>query len=376
MGFLVERQPGFFGFRFHNIFCYLLSRKFVFKSTNNWDHYLFNPIENSALAFNDEKDYLHKWLTQKDLPLFRNVGLMGLHFEKVSSDQGLINNLLPLLMSPLKLENLNLSVKLKFLSLILNLGNDTPLKVFDYLSSKTQSGKIFSILGYGFYNSNKSISFLKQSMISATPLEKAFCALSLLRIGSSEARSVLLESLNLGDDLYRRLVCEMISVDRIDGVSILKELSACNNLSIRKSSIFGLKLIDEPWVVDFLTNLIAKDSEWLVRDTASAAIDEISNHLIELNNITPPSPDKIDWLVEFAGNKGQSIAVKTIPNELLMEIVNHGSIQEKLASLNILSRYPNKDVVDFIISLFEDDTELEDQAFFYTSQISLQEVIN
>ena len=376
MGFLVERQPGFFGFRFHNIFCYLLSRKFVFKSTNNWDHYLFNPIDNSALAFNDEKDYLQKWLTQKDLPLFRNVGLIGLHFEKVSSDQGIINNLLPKLVSSLQQEDLNLSIKLKFLSLILKLGNDTPLKVFDYLLSKSQSGKIFSILGYGFYNSTKSISFLKQLMISATPLEKAFCAISLLRIGSSEARTVLLESLNFGDDLYRRLVCEMISVDRIDGISLLTELSVSNNISIRKSSIFGMKLIDEPWVVDFLTNLIAKDSEWLVRDTASAAIDEISNHQIELNNQAPPTPDKIAWLVEIAGKHGQNIAVKTIPNELLMEIVNNGPIQEKMASLNILSRYSNKEVVDFIISLFENDTELEDQAFFYTSQISLHEVIN
>ena len=76
-------------------------------------------------------------------------------------------------------------------------------------------------------------------------------------------------------------------------------------------------MINEPWVVDFLTTISTKDSEWIVRDTAAAALEEISNHQIELNNYTPPTPDKLEWLVEIAGKKGQGIAAKSIPNDLL-----------------------------------------------------------
>ena len=330
-----------------------------------------------ALAFSDETSYFLDWMKHKDLPLLRNIELLGLHFEKVRKDQVLMKNIIPLLLSSLQQQdNPNLSKELKYLSLTLKLSPDTVNQVLDFLVAKSKSGKLFAILGFGFINSTKSISFLKQVLVSSSPLEKAYCAISLLRIGSAEARKVLLDSLLKGDDFYRRLVCEMLSTDHIDGLPILKDLSTSTNISIRKGSIFGIKLINEPWVIEFLTIISTKDSEWIVRDTAAAALEEISNHQIELTNFTPPAPDKLDWLVEIAGKKGQGIAAKTIPIDLLLDLSMTGNPQEKLASLYILSRYPNQEVINFIVSLFEKDSDLGDQAFFYSSEIALQQSIN
>ena len=147
-----------------------------------------------------------------------------------------------LLFSSLQQDNPNLSKELKYLSITLKLSPDTVNQVLDFLAAKSKSGKLFAILGFGFINSTKSISFLKQVLDSSSPLEKAYCAISLLRIGTSEARKFYWIRCLIGDDFYRRLVCEMLSTDHVDGLPILKDLSTSSNISIRKNSIFGMKL--------------------------------------------------------------------------------------------------------------------------------------
>ena len=53
-----------------------------------------------------------------------------------------------------------------------------------------------------------------------------------------------------------------------------------------------------------------------------------------------------------------------------------GNPRKNWPALYILSRYPNQEVIDFVATLFEKDSDLGDQAFFYSSEIAMQEPIN
>jgi hypothetical protein len=373
MGFLIERQPGHFGFQSNYVLTFLLGQEMNSPEISNWERYYYDPIQNLGLAFSKEKNYIEKWLKQKEVPLYKNLECLKPHFDKIRYDQDFQKKEIPIILSALQSDDLSFPIKLKYLGLLINFENETLFKIFDFLYQKNQKCKLFSILGYGFISSNKSLRFLKNVINTGSPLEKAFSAISLNRIDDQEARQILLSSLQSGDDLYRRLVCEMLSVDYIEGHSILKTLSLDNNIAIRKSSIFGIKIIPAPWVVDFLTTMSTKDSEWLVRDAAAAALEEITTHQIELSNIVPDHPSKLEWLLSLASQKGKGISAKLIPNDLLFELVNNGQSAEKMASLYILSRYPNKEIGDLFTNLFESETELSDQAFFYASEISRHE---
>ena len=375
LGLFCEREPGCFSFQSFFVMTFLAGQDSNLVDTEDWEKYFFDPALNLMLFFSIEKNYIHNWLTSKNLPLYKNLDVLQIHLEKVNNDPVFQNTELPLIISALQSKDLNLPVKLKYLSILLKFETETVSKVLDLIYSKSLNCKILSIIGYGLINNEKSINFLKSILNLGTPLEKALCAISLCRIDHPEARHALLTSLQFGDDLHRRIVCELLSTDYIDGHISLKELSSNPNIAIRKSSIFGIKLIDAPWVTDFLTNMSTKDGEWLVRDSAAAALEEVSTHLVDLHKITPEHPSKLEWLVQLASQRGQGISSKAIPNDLLIDLMKNGQTPEKLASIFLLSRYPNKQIIDLLIQFFEDETELSDQAFFYSTEISRQESI-
>ena len=375
LGFFSEREPGYFSFQSFFAMTYLAGQELDQLNTNEWEKYFFDPALNFMLFFSSEKSYIHNWFISKNQPLYKNLDVLQIHLEKVNNDPVYQNTELPLIISALQSRDLSLPVKLKYLSVLLKFETETASKVLDLIFAKSPNCKILSIIGYGLINNEKSINFLKSILNLGTPLEKALSAISLCRIDHPEARHALLNSLQTGDDLHRRIVCELLSTDYVDGHTALKDLSSNPNIAIRKSSIFGIKLIGAPWVTDFLTNMSTKDGEWLVRDSAAAALEEVSTHQIDLNLITPEHPSKLEWLVEQASQRGQGISSKAIPNELLIDLMKNGQTPEKLSSIFLLSRYPNKQIIDLLIQFFEDETDLSDQAFFYSSEISRQESI-
>lgn len=375
LGLFIEREPGFFSFQSFFVMTYLASQEFDRVDTSDWEKYFFDPALNLMLFFSREISYIHSWLISKNLPLYKNLDVLQTHIEKVNNDPVAQNTELPIIISSLLSNNLSLPIKLKYLSVLLKFDTETASKALDHIATKSPNSRIISIIGYGSINTEKSIKFLKSFINLGTPLEKALSVISLCRIDQPEARLALLNSLQSGDDLHRRIVCELLSTDYIDGHTSLKELSANPNIAIRKSSIFGIKLIKAPWVTEFLTNMSTKDSEWLVRDSAAASLEEVTTHQIELRKIIPEHPSKLEWLLAIASQRGQGISAKSIPNDLLIDLMKNGQTYDKLASIYILSKYPNKEVMDLLIQLFEDETDLSDQAFFYSSEISRQESI-
>ena len=372
-GLLVERQQGFYGFAFAPVYAFLLSREESQLETTDWKPFYYAPCENLALALRKDSSYITGWLARRELPLARNIDLLGTHFEKLRNDTALQNQAIPLIVAAMQQNNLCISIKLKYLSLILRLDEETVYKVLEYLYQKLPGERLFAILGFGFIENSKSLAYLKTTLTTGTPLEKAYCALSLSRMAAPEARELLLASLQVNDDLYRRLASEMLATDSSDGYAQIQQLIQDNNIAIRKSGIYGLKLIPEKWVVESLTSLSTDDKEWIVRDTAAAALEEIVGHHIQLDVAAPPTPDKIPWLVSMAEQRNRKLSPAEAPFDLLTELVLKGDSFEKNASLFLLSRYPNKEIKDFLSAQFEGETEVSDQAFFHASEITRHE---
>ncbi|MCU0289854.1 MAG: hypothetical protein MUF15_26105 [Acidobacteria bacterium] len=375
LGFLLERQPGSFGFRFPQVYSYLLGIESNYRPGVSWENCFYDRSENFALASSKEKDYLSTWLNIVDEPLYRHFDILGLHLEKIKNDQTLLNKAIAQFINLLQQEGLPLPVKLKTLSLTLRLGSDSALKILDVLPIRFPKCKIFSILGYGFFSSDTSVSKIATLLSSSTSLEKALCAISLQRIESQKSRNELDKLLLSGDDLIRRIICESFSTDRINGHSKLKELSTNESLAIRKSSIYGIKIIDEDWVSDFLTSISIKDSEWLVRDSAAAALDELGHKIINISQFSFAEFEKNNWLVESASKRNLIIPPKIVPTDLLIDIVNTGSLQEKYASLFILSRFPNLKIKKLFNTLLQNNLECGDQVYFYLNELSGQDMV-
>lgn len=373
---IVERKPDYFGFHSLLIFGFLLGDSYTRKTDSNWIHYYSNPLEETALRFNQQSDYLFQWIQQPDSQLHRNVPMLLNHIYKCENNRNELNQIAPVLLSSLENNSIPFSSRLKYLSLLHHIDAQYAMKIIEYLlSNKSNSNKQMAIIGLGFQKSAESISLLR-SMLSGLPvLEKTFAVLSLFRLWDSVSRKAIMESLTNGDDFFRRMVCEMFATRLPDGKDLLLDLSTNGSIAMRKASIFGLKLIKDTEIGEHITKVIAVEKEWIVRDTAVRALDEINTNKLNLNQSTPPQPDGIDWLVAFASKHGTGIAANTIPYELLFDVVKSGNDPEKFAALNILKNNPSTKVMEYLTSLSETQDYIGDRAYFYLSELLRREIL-
>jgi HEAT repeat protein len=372
---IIERKPNYFGFNSLLIFGFLLGDSYTRKTDSNWDYYFSNPLEETALRFSPQSDYLLQWIQQTDSPVHRNISLLSKHISKCEGNTSEFNRLAPVIIKNLENTSIAFSSRLKYLSLLQSIDSQYALKIYEFLNSKkTTSNKQLVALGLGFHKSTESISLLKSIFHDSSVLEKIFCTFSLFRLWDSTSRKLIMDSLTTGDDFFKRIICEMLACRLPEGKNTLLDISSNGSIAMRKASIFGLKLINDPEIVEHITRRIAEEKEWIVRDAAVRALEEINTLKLRLNNNAPPPPDQSDWLVEYASKHGTGISANTIPHEILIDVVRSGNDPEKFAALNILRNYPSSQVIEYLTSLTETQDYIGDRAYFYLSELLKKQI--
>lgn len=372
---IVERKADIFGFGSLLIFGFLLGQSYSRKTDSNWAYYYSNPLEEAALRFSSQSDYLFQWIQQTDSPLHRNISLLAKHMSKCEDTPSEFNRLAPVIVKSLENNSISFSSRLKYLSLLHSIDTQYTLKIYDFLNSKkTSNHRQMTALGLGFHKSTESISLLKSIFRDSSVLEKIFCTLSLFRLWDSSSQKLIMESLTTEDDFFKRIICEMLACRLPEGKSLLMDISSNGSIAMRKASIFGLKLINDIEIVEHITRRIAEEKEWIVRDAAVRALEEINTNKLVLNNIAPPSPDQSDWLVEYVSKLGIGISANTVPYDLLIDIIKNGNDPEKFAALNILRNNPSPQAIDYFTSLAETQDYIGDRAYFYLSELFRKQI--
>lgn len=182
------------------------------------------------------------------------------------------------------------------------------------------------------------------------PIEKvraaACCALG--NISSAKSMSVLEHCLTLDDDILRQASAEALAANSELGHAVLKTASESDNLLSRRSVVFGLARIPAPWARDMLEQIAIKDSQWVVRNAASQALEisQKNQHLI-------PEPltmaSETSWLIAFAGRQGMGIQTGDPAIDILINALQSGSPEERMAALNYLRLYPQENVLQAVL---------------------------
>ena len=366
---IIERKPNYFGFNSLLIFGFLLGGSYTRKTDSSWVYYYSNPLEEAALRFSPQNDYQFQWIQQTDSPVHRNITLLSKHISKCENNPAELNQIAPVIIKNLENTSIAFSSRLKYLSLLQSIDSQYSLKIFEFLNSKkSTSNKQMAALGLGFHKSTESIALLKSIFHESSVLKKIFCSFSLFRLWDSTSRKLIMDSLTTGDDFYKRIICELLACRLPEGKNLLLDISSNGSIAMRKASIFGLKLINDVEIVEHITRRIAEEKEWIVRDAAVRALEEINTHKLRLYNNAPPPPDQSDWLVEYASKLGTGISANKIPYNLLVDVVKNGNDPEKFAALNILRNNPSPQVIDYLTSLSETQDYIGDRAYFYLSE--------
>jgi HEAT repeat protein len=92
-----------------------------------------------------------------------------------------------------------------------------------------------------------------------------------------------------------------------EGHEILKEAMQEPDPQTRRAAVYGLQLVRANWAKELLVAAQNRDDQWMVRSTATSAIESLENLSVAIGKTRPRLPDKTDWLVVWLAERDQAI---------------------------------------------------------------------
>src|SRR4030065_2943261 len=136
------------------------------------------------------------------------------------------------------------------------------------------------------------------------------------------------------------------------------------DLLVRRSVIFGLIRLDQPWARKIVENLQLDDNEWVVRNAAIQAFDELNRK----SSFAPKSvPDltETQWLIEYASRIGTTVAPGKPAEELVRKALTSGNPGEKLNAIDYLRNKCDPEAMELVYTTYKNSTgELRTSAYY------------
>lgn len=266
-----------------------------------------------------------------------------------------------------------LALRARLLSALLA-SNDPGVSVLLRQISHTTSEdlRLLSALGMGYLLDQRSLDRLSELLVEPESIVSQAACFALAKIGNQQSFEQLGSALLNGSDGIRRAAAEALALDPGDGHEILKEASQMDDLLVRRSSVYGLAKVNQPWAAEILNKLALEDNEWVVRSAATQVIEQGQDGSWYIPQ-TPPPLHEVPWLVVFASEQGLGIAPGEPASNLLLSALAEGNPEQQRAALETLQAHPNQQALPQIYELMESglgdlQTHAFDTLFAYAAQ--------
>jgi HEAT repeat protein len=223
--------------------------------------------------------------------------------------------------------------------------------------------KQLAALGCGVLSEKKAIVELNDMLQEQSPASIRAASLALAAIGDKQSLETLATNLLNGNELTRRCAAEALANDPIEGYPALKDGSTMDDLMVRRAVTFGLIRINLPWATKIVENLQLEDNEWVVRNAAIQAFDEIKRK----SNYTPkPLADltEAQWLINYAARMGTTVAPGKLAEELAVKALANGNQDEIINALDFLRNRCDPGTMKYVYATYNNSTgEVRDLAY-------------
>jgi HEAT repeat protein len=206
-----------------------------------------------------------------------------------------------------------------------------------YLGSPETGLRLLATLGCGLMRDGKAVNDLKALLADKQPNVRRSASLALVAIGNQYAMEGVADTLLHGDEDLRRAAAEALANNLEEGQPTLKEGSTLSDVMVRRAAVYGLRRVHKPWATETLQHIQVTDTQWVVKDAATQALDEMEQPNPRLPRAIPDLTET-PWLIAFAGERGIGISPGKPALELLLLALKEGREEQKLAALEYLAR--------------------------------------
>jgi HEAT repeat protein len=243
-------------------------------------------------------------------------------------------------------------------------GDSSVTMIFrQWLKSDKNDFRRLGVLGCGFMKDTKAVPGIAQLLADPDQRVGKSACLALASIGNKAALDAMLETLTHGNEDMRRAAAEALVNHRSDGLRILMESVADEDLLVRRSVVFGFLRSGEPETIKILEKMVIDDKQWVVRNAASNALEVLRNPNPYLPKPFPPITD-LPWLIRYAGKSGIGVQPGIPAQELICAAIESGDEQEKVLALDYVRMQGGEYAVRHIYKAYQNGNEPIRQAAY------------
>ncbi len=232
------------------------------------------------------------------------------------------------------------------------------------LSSDRSSVHHLAALGCGVLKDKPAIPLLQNLLEEVSPQIQNAALLALVALGDESALEAVAYKLLHGDEISKRYAAMALSNHAEEGFSILEEASRHVNSSVRRAAVSGLFRIATKQAQNILFELQLNDSEWLVQDSATQALEQLQKGAWRVPKPLPPLHEST-WLIRYASAHGIGVAPGKPSVELLQKLLRDGDEEQKLNALFYLFSKATEELLLPLYQLyFSNRGEVQEWSFF------------
>jgi hypothetical protein len=211
-------------------------------------------------------------------------------------------------------------------------------------SSPSPETRRLSLLGAGAFGDPSLVDALLPLLGDPEePVRLAAC-LALGGIVNDKTINALAEVLIKGDENMRQAAAETLATLPESGYEMIKEAATLDDILTRRAAVFGLMRIRTAWAIQTLETMAIEDSQWVVRNAATQALETLQTSDPHIPQPLP-KPWECGWLIAFAARHGLGVLPNAPANDLIHRVLTTGSPEEQQAALE----YARTEVDDQII---------------------------
>ena len=190
-------------------------------------------------------------------------------------------------------------------------------------------------LGLGMLGESKSVPDLASLLDDDSPgVVRAGC-LGLIGIGNKAAIDAVITVLLNGSEEARRAASEALVNLPKEGLEILKEGMAMDDLLVRRAVIYGMVRAKDNELASLLEQTAIQDSQWVVKNAAAQALEGLRLPNPYIPKPAPPLTEQ-SWLINFAAKSGMGVGEPAQAFDMLLQALDRGEPAEKLKALEYL----------------------------------------
>lgn len=234
-----------------------------------------------------------------------------------------------------------------------------------YLQSGYPAIRLLAALGCGFLQDVKSINDLADLLADQnSPVRTAAC-MALFAMNREDTLEFIVKILMQADENLRRTSAEVLTLEIPEGHSVLADGISHQDILVRRAVVFGLGLLRNKWAYEQLQQMQIQEGQWVVRTAATQALEQAEG----LDPCIPSrlvAPQNCSWLIHAASNTGEGISPGIPPIPLLLKLLDNGTNEEKLGSLDYLSGNITESVIARIYDVMFNNEDLVREAAYYS----------